>query len=152
MSAIECPHCGGRFRADGRTAGKIIDCPKCESPFKVPGVAEAKIVPEPAADSIDSITWDENTQKLPSESFNRSRVRTTRPAQNSAGVAAVMSALWPGLGHLYLGEIGLGVALIFIEPLALALFVLPGVALWLWAIYDVYHKASGRPARKTRRR
>src|SRR6185369_3948978 len=36
-------------------------------------------------------------------------------ATKSAGIAVLLSFLWPGLGHLYVGQIGAGVALICAE-------------------------------------
>jgi TM2 domain-containing membrane protein YozV len=36
-------------------------------------------------------------------------------ATKSAGIAVLLSFLWPGLGHLYIGQIGAGVALICAE-------------------------------------
>jgi TM2 domain-containing membrane protein YozV len=56
----------------------------------------------------------------------------------SPGVAVFLSFLWPGLGHLYVGDIATGLVLgfanLFLAFLTLA-FILPGLAaLALWIV------------------
>jgi TM2 domain-containing membrane protein YozV len=60
------------------------------------------------------------------------------PPAKSAGVAVFLSFLWPGLGHLYVGDIGTGLALgfvnLFLAFLTLA-FILPALAAFgLWIV------------------
>lgn len=67
----------------------------------------------------------------------------------SAGLAAVLSAIWPGLGQIYNGEIGKGVATMVIQMINfILLFVLigflTGFIVWVWAIYDAYTVAERR--------
>jgi TM2 domain-containing membrane protein YozV len=67
----------------------------------------------------------------------------------NAGLAAVLSAIWPGLGQIYNGEIGKGVATMVLHVINFfLLFVLigflTGFAVWVWAIYDAYTVAERR--------
>lgn len=67
----------------------------------------------------------------------------------SAGLAAVLSAIWPGLGQIYNGEVGKGVAIMVAQVINfILLFVLigflTGFAVWVWAIYDAYTVAERR--------
>ena len=67
--------------------------------------------------------------------------------QKSAGLAAVLSVLIPGLGQIYNGEIMKGVFLIVLALVFafLALFLIGIVlyfGLWIYGIYDAYHGAE----------
>ena len=70
----------------------------------------------------------------------------------SAGVAAVLSAVWSGLGQIYNGQIAKGLAFMAFQVVnALLLFVLigfiTGPIVWIWAIYDAYTVADRQAAR-----
>ena len=65
----------------------------------------------------------------------------------SAGLAAVLSFFYPGLGQIYNGQILKGVALFVIASICAALmFVLIGFVLyplvWLLGMYDAYSTAE----------
>jgi TM2 domain-containing membrane protein YozV len=65
----------------------------------------------------------------------------------SAGLAAVLSFLWCGLGQIYNGQIGKGVALIVAYVVSwFLLFVLIGFlttpALWIYGMVDAYRTAE----------
>ncbi|HHT18487.1 MAG: zinc ribbon domain-containing protein [Euryarchaeota archaeon] len=73
------------------------------------------------------------------------------PAQSheikSPGLAAVLSALWVGLGQIYNGEIGKGLGLMVAYIIsALLILVLIGIIttpiLWIYGIYDAYDTAK----------
>lgn len=75
--------------------------------------------------------------------------RVPQPAGGvkSAGIAAVLSALWSGLGQIYNGQIVKGLALMALQVFnALLVFVLVGFItgpiVWIWAIYDAYTVAD----------
>jgi TM2 domain-containing membrane protein YozV len=64
----------------------------------------------------------------------------------SPGVAAVLSALWPGLGQIYNGQIGLGILFIVLQVVnGLLTFVLigfvTGLAVWIWSMVDAHNAA-----------
>ncbi len=67
----------------------------------------------------------------------------------SAGLAAVLAFLIPGLGHIYLGKIGEGLFYLIISivmaalsPFTLFVLFIPLVVIWIWQIYDAYKKAN----------
>ena len=62
------------------------------------------------------------------------------------GAAAVLSFLWSGLGQIYVGRIGRGLAIILGGVLLLfvswVLLWIPQVLYWIWNIYDAYNLAK----------
>ncbi len=67
--------------------------------------------------------------------------QTRRKPMKSAGLAAVLSFLLPGLGQIYNGEIFKGLVLVVIDAINGALmFVLIGFITWpitvIYAVYD----------------
>jgi TM2 domain-containing membrane protein YozV len=65
----------------------------------------------------------------------------------SAGLAAVLSFLWCGLGQIYNGQIGRGVVLGFVYLISwLLIGVLVGFIttpiLWIWGMVDAYRTAE----------
>lgn len=71
----------------------------------------------------------------------------------SAGLAAVLSLILPGLGQIYNGQILKGIILIIIDAINGALmFVLIGFITWpitvLYAVYDAYKTAERINARR----
>jgi TM2 domain-containing membrane protein YozV len=68
-------------------------------------------------------------------------------AGKSAGLAAVLSFFWCGLGQVYNGQIGKGVVLILAYIVSLLLiFLLIGLIttpiLWIWGMVDAYRTAE----------
>ncbi|MDV2685858.1 hypothetical protein RYX56_15940 [Alkalihalophilus lindianensis] len=69
-----------------------------------------------------------------------------QPLKN-AGLAAVLSALWCGLGQIYNGQIGKGLLFMFIQFInALLCFVIIGFItypiMWIWGMVDAYKQAE----------
>ncbi|ADU29038.1 hypothetical protein [Evansella cellulosilytica] len=65
----------------------------------------------------------------------------------SPGIAAVLSALWTGLGQIYNGQIAKGVLLMFIQFInVLLMFVIIGFftyfAVWIFGMIDAYKTAE----------
>ncbi len=65
----------------------------------------------------------------------------------SEGLAAVLSFFIPGLGQIYNGQIGKGIAVIVISfVLIFSMVILVGFILyplfWIWSIYDAYTTAK----------
>ncbi|MGH7948244.1 MAG: zinc ribbon domain-containing protein [Candidatus Binataceae bacterium] len=74
------------------------------------------------------------------------RVVVVRSAK-SPGLAAVLSFLWCGLGQIYNGEIGKGVAMLAAYMVSVILiFVVIGLIttpiLWIWGMIDAYNTAE----------
>ncbi|OMP67467.1 hypothetical protein [Domibacillus epiphyticus] len=65
----------------------------------------------------------------------------------NAGLAAVLSFFWTGVGQIYNGQILKGLLLIVIQMVNAALmFLLIGFItypiVWIWGIYDAYKTAE----------
>jgi len=59
----------------------------------------------------------------------------------SPSLAAALSVI-PGLGQVYNGSLVRGILLFILTLFGLLLFVLPGVCIWIYCIYDAYHTAG----------
>lgn len=65
----------------------------------------------------------------------------------NAGLSAVLSFFWAGLGQIYNGEIGKGLVIMVAQIInVLLMFILIGFItypiLWIWGIYDSYNTAD----------
>ena len=65
----------------------------------------------------------------------------------NTGIAAVLSALFPGLGQIYNGQISKAVLFIIVGfLLALTIFIIIGIILyplfWIYNVYDAYNTAK----------
>ncbi|WP_332630929.1 hypothetical protein [Halalkalibacter flavus] len=72
----------------------------------------------------------------------------------SPGLAAVLSALWCGLGQIYNGQIGKGIAFMVIQFInALLMFIIIGFItypiMWIWGMVDAYRQAEQMNLRST---
>jgi TM2 domain-containing membrane protein YozV len=75
-----------------------------------------------------------------------------RAAQHSPGIAAVLSFFWCGLGQIYNGQIGKGLAMIAAYAVSwwmmwLIIGFITTPILWIWGIYDAYRTAERRNRR-----
>lgn len=65
----------------------------------------------------------------------------------NAGLAAILSFFYTGLGQIYNGQIGKGILMIVMYLISwLLMFVIIGFIttplLWIWGIYDAYKEAE----------
>lgn len=70
-----------------------------------------------------------------------------QPLKNP-GLAAILSALFSGLGQIYNGEIGKGIIIIVVQVINIVLMsIVVGFVtffiVWVWSIYDA-HKVAQR--------
>jgi TM2 domain-containing membrane protein YozV len=75
--------------------------------------------------------------------------------QKSTMIAGFCSSFLPGLGQVYNGQTAKGFALFLLTLAGLVIFLIPGLIVWLYAMYDAYSVAgtmnSGEtPFRETR--
>uniref|UniRef100_UPI002FCB7765 hypothetical protein n=1 Tax=Methanoculleus sp. TaxID=90427 RepID=UPI002FCB7765 len=66
-----------------------------------------------------------------------------REKKKNPAVAAGLSFLFNGLGQAYNGQFARGVLVLFGSLFGLFLLIVPGVAVWLWGVYDAYRTAKG---------
>ncbi|WP_100371799.1 hypothetical protein [Bacillus sp. FJAT-45037] len=69
-----------------------------------------------------------------------------QPLKN-AGLAAVLSALWCGLGQIYNGQIGKGILFMIIQFINVLLFIIligfiTYPLMWVWGMIDAYRQAE----------
>ena len=75
--------------------------------------------------------------------------------QKNQTTAGFCSTCLPGLGQVYNGETGKGFAIFLFTIIGLVLFIVPGLIIWLYGMYDAYN-VSGKmntgevPFRETR--
>lgn len=73
-------------------------------------------------------------------------------ATHSPGLAAVMSFFWCGLGQIYNGQIGKGIAMLVLYGISWSMmWLIVGIIttpiLWIWGIVDAYRTAERINAR-----
>lgn len=88
----------------------------------------------------------------PTPSFQNQPAQPYPPYQaaqplKSPGLAAVLSLIIPGLGQIYNGEIGKGLAMVIVSIImwVLVWLLIPFlviIVLWVYGIYDAYKKAE----------
>jgi TM2 domain-containing membrane protein YozV len=64
-----------------------------------------------------------------------------RPQKNQM-TAGFCSTFLPGLGQVYNGETGKGFAVFLLTLAGLVIFIVPGLIVWLYAMYDAYSIAG----------
>ena len=62
--------------------------------------------------------------------------------QKNQMTAGFCSTFLPGLGQVYNGETGKGFAVFILALAGLVIFVVPGLIVWLYAMYDAYNVAG----------
>jgi len=62
--------------------------------------------------------------------------------EKSPGIAALLSFVFTGLGQVYNGDFKRGVLFLVGTLIGLCFFVIPGVIIWLYGIYDAYSMAK----------
>jgi TM2 domain-containing membrane protein YozV len=62
--------------------------------------------------------------------------------QKSTMIAGFCSSILPGLGQVYNGETRKGFALFILALVGLVVFIIPGLIVWLYAMYDAYAVAT----------
>lgn len=117
-----CPECGVRQPEAKRTKF----CSNCGSQID----ENAEICPECGVRQPGSETYQQPVYQ-----------------QKNPGLAAVLSALWVGIGQIYNGEIAKGIILIIAYIVSvLLMFVIVGFIttpiLWVFGIYDAYNTAK----------
>jgi TM2 domain-containing membrane protein YozV len=66
-----------------------------------------------------------------------------RERKKYPAIAAGLSLVFNGLGQAYNGQFVRGVLVLLGSLLGLFLLIVPGVAVWLWGVYDAYRTAKG---------
>lgn len=63
--------------------------------------------------------------------------------RGNPGVAALLSFLWPGAGHIYCGEVGAGIGWMMATFVGYVAFIIPGIILHICCIVAANNTAKG---------
>ena len=66
-----------------------------------------------------------------------------REGRKNPAIAAGLSLIFNGLGQAYNGQFARGVLVLLGSLLGLFVLIVPGVAIWIWGVYDAYRTAKG---------
>lgn len=110
-----CPQCGHALANENAKF-----CDECGANIG-PGPAAPVGGPAPAPGSQPNVVTEEDKSPV---------------------IAALCSLIIPGLGQVYDGKTERGFAVFFGTIIGLFLFILPGVIVWLFGIYDAYTLAQ----------
>lgn len=125
-----CPFCANALWDDGSLAGQEVACPNCQGRMIMPGGPPVTVV---------------------THTHTIHRIERVGP-EKSPGLAAILSFLFCGLGQVYNGEVGKGVAFLLGFWVGLALLVVPGVIVWIWSMVDAHNTAANFNRGSRRRR
>ena len=129
-----CPNCG-REIPDGSKF-----CPYCGAKLSLTGESEET--------QIQSVLSEEEQKRSFKEELPKAKAQQyVRVGAKNPGVAAVLSALWVGIGQIYNGQIGKGILFIILYGISLLLiFVFIGwittPIIWLIGVIDAYKTAN----------
>lgn len=63
--------------------------------------------------------------------------------KKNTALAAIASFFFPGLGQVYNGAFVRGLSIFFGTLVGYLIFMIPGLIIWIFGIYDAYKKADG---------
>ena len=124
MTANYCFNCGEAYKENA------VVCSNCGRP-----------APQESKEPEKEHEKSEQTKK---ENINAEQVYTgtKTPVQTkSPFFALILSFFFPGLGQVYNGKFWKGI-LFMIAIFAGAFFIIPGIVIWIWGLYDAYTEAE----------
>jgi len=111
----------------------IVICPNCgkETP-------EGKFCEHCGASVQTTLTFQQPVAQQPVYAQQPAAVKT----EKSAGIAAILAFFFPGSGQVYNGETGKGIVLFIGYLIGLVLYIIPGIIVLIYGIYDAYTTAQ----------
>ncbi len=64
--------------------------------------------------------------------------KETKKSEDSVMAALILAFIFPGLGQAYNREFGKAILIFIGFVIGIFLFIIPGVLVWLYGIYDAY--------------
>jgi TM2 domain-containing membrane protein YozV len=61
--------------------------------------------------------------------------------EKNPGIAAILAVFFTGSGQVYNGETGKGIGLLIAALIGYLIFIVPGIIVWAYGIYDAYTTA-----------
>ena len=136
---MHCPNCGTQVESSARFCGNCGHQLQTQASDAVTtgGAAPGAMLPSNVAPS----------NARPANLMQAQPQVLVIRAGKSAGLAAILSFLWCGLGQIYNGQIAKGVIFGVIYFLsALAIFIMIGLIttpiLWIWGMVDTYRTSE----------
>lgn len=113
----------------------IVICPNCGK-----NTPEGKFC-EHCGASVQSAQTFQQQPAAAQPAFTQQPAPPAR-AEKSSGLAAILSFLFTGSGQVYNGQLGRGIGFFVGALIGYMIFVIPGVIVWIYGIYDAYTTAA----------
>ncbi|MDY0267200.1 MAG: zinc-ribbon domain-containing protein [Methanimicrococcus sp.] len=86
----------------------------------------------------------EETETSKTERINAEMIydKNTTGQRKSPFFALILSFFMTGLGQIYNGRFWKGIGFLIAVPLGFLFLIIPGVAIWVWCLYDAYTDAE----------
>ncbi len=127
-----CPNCGTQIPDDS------IFCTSCGTRISTAASAAAS----PTASTPSSYTPPATTGMPPTQAAPQPGY-VNLPRKDPA-IAAILSFFLSGLGQMYVGKVGRGLAILVVQIILFftIIGIIIGFFIWIWAIYDAYKLAE----------
>jgi len=111
----------------------IVICPNCGK-----NTPEGKFCESCGASVQTTQTFQQPVAQQPVYAQQPTQVKT----EKSAGIAAILSFFFTGSGQVYNGNLGKGIGILIGAIIGYFIFVIPGVIIWIYGVYDAYSTAQ----------
>ena len=116
-------------------------CYNCGEPVTGPDTNVCANCGKPLHMETDSTPY-ENYQQQNYNEYNEFPKAQADVVNQSPVIATVASFMLPGLGQLYNGKVGKGLILAACYCVGLCLMFIPGLIVWVYAMWDAYKEAE----------
>ncbi|MDV0444783.1 hypothetical protein MmiAt1_03230 [Methanimicrococcus sp. At1] len=137
MANNYCSNCGEPLKEFA------LVCSQCGMPVKNEKAQENAENTEKSEKS-ESQTYSEDTSKAEQaeQVYDKDIPKNTMKKEKNTFFALILSFIIPGLGQVYNGNFWKGVGFMIAVPLGTLFLIVPGVAIWIWGMYDAYTDAD----------
>lgn len=111
----------------------IVICPNCGK-----NTPEGKFCEHCGASVQTTQTFQQPAAQQPVYTQQPAAVKT----EKSAGVAAILAFFFTGSGQVYNGNVGKGIGILIGTIIGYFIFVIPGIIVWIYGVYDAYTTAQ----------
>lgn len=84
------------------------------------------------------MAWEEKVE----QEVNFPFIKSMDQKLKDPTLAGILSFFVPGMGHIYIGHPWQGISLLIITGFGFLLFIIPGIILWIFAIWDAVDTAK----------
>ncbi|WNY24346.1 hypothetical protein MmiHf6_16770 [Methanimicrococcus hongohii] len=133
MAQKYCTNCGEQLKE------YAIVCSSCGTPVKRQERTENTQQSDRNAEQFEETYTGETAY---AEQVFEEDIPRTAPKEKNTFFAIILSFFIPGLGQVYNGNFWKGIAFMIGVPLGTLFLIIPGLAIWLWNMYDAYTDAD----------